>query len=202
MVFALTQLGSFLAGTGTALLVQFYIVPDAETRKRKAQRWEEDVRELSDILATSLMDAAGNAWAAQALYREERDKTGDEYSPAVVDHMARDAEKSTLALGSVIRTQVDWIMCRTIRFNPDDKAIERLKNLNGRYGALQIQVSPPPDRDTRTNEEFEEGWDKEREARETLIDQVQVLEGMSPPMPPRKLPWRRHHQGQNASTQR
>src|SRR5262245_23929892 len=36
-VFALTQVASFLVGSATALLVQFYIVPDAETRKRKAQ---------------------------------------------------------------------------------------------------------------------------------------------------------------------
>jgi len=183
LVFALTQLGSFLAGTATALVVQLYVVPDAETRKRRAQRWEEEVRQLSDVLATSLSEAATNAWAAQKLYREERERTSDEYNPAVVRHQAKDVQDSTLAFGSVIRTQVDRLIGRVIRFNPGDEEIKRLKSLNGDYQMRAILV---PDHDKRTDAEFEEGWGKERDAREALIKQVQVLESMSPPSPPKR----------------
>jgi hypothetical protein len=190
LVLALTLLGSFLAGTATALLIQLYVVPGAETRKRKAQRWEEDVRELSDVVALQLSDTAGDARAAQALYFAERGMIGYIYRPEAARDAAKESRDSSLAFGSLIYTHVDRLMGRVLQFNPDHDEIKRLTLLNHDYRMKAILVRLLPDRDDPTYEQFTKEWDKERKAREALIKQVQVLEGMSPPSPPRKLSWR------------
>jgi peptidoglycan biosynthesis protein MviN/MurJ (putative lipid II flippase) len=54
----MTLLVTFLVGAATALVVQLviqlYVVPRVETRKRRKDRWERDVRELGELLTTSV----------------------------------------------------------------------------------------------------------------------------------------------------
>ena len=58
LTFVLSLVGTFVVGTATALLIQLYVVPRVETRKRREDRWERDVRELSELLTTLLSDRA------------------------------------------------------------------------------------------------------------------------------------------------
>ena len=46
LAFLLSNLATFLVTIAAALLIQFYVVPRVETRKRKEDRWERDVRDL------------------------------------------------------------------------------------------------------------------------------------------------------------
>ena len=58
----MTFLLTFLVGVATALavqwVVQFYIVPRVETRKRREDRWERNLLELGDLLTTQLAECA------------------------------------------------------------------------------------------------------------------------------------------------
>src|SRR5487761_1254296 len=81
LALVLTLLGTFIVGTATALVIQLYVVPRVETRKRREDRWERDVRELSEVLTTSLTRLASEAHAAQMVFRTVHAELGDEYDP-------------------------------------------------------------------------------------------------------------------------
>src|SRR5260370_10250824 len=88
---------AYLLGAARALavqlVIQFYVVPRVETRKRREDRWERDVLELGQLLAGLLTDLANDAHTAQLVHRSVRDEPSDEYDPALVKRQAREAEK-------------------------------------------------------------------------------------------------------------
>jgi hypothetical protein len=187
----LTLLLTFLVGSATALavqlVVQLYVVPRVETRKRREDRWERDVRQLGELLTMRLTHLANEAHAAQLVYRTVRDDQTDEYGPALVARQAMDAEQTTWAYGDLIGTQVDWLVRRVQSPSPNAQEISQLKRLAGEYRAQAVHVRVLSDDDQRTETKFHETWKKESNAREALIKQVELLADL--PRPPR-APWR------------
>jgi hypothetical protein len=181
LVFGLGLLGSFIVGTLTASLIQLYIVPKVETRKRREDRWENDVRNLVELLTVRLTSLANEAFAAQLVYREKRDDTTDRYSPALVREGARAAREATWNYGGLMGTQVDLLTERVMSIKPKAQEIDRLKRLYGDYQRQAISVRPLPEDDKRTDAEFHKTWDKDSEAREALIAQVKLLAGLRHP---------------------
>jgi len=59
----------YLLGAASAFAVQFlieiYVVPRVDTRKRREERWEKDVLDLGELLSTSVQEVAGKAHTAQ-----------------------------------------------------------------------------------------------------------------------------------------
>jgi hypothetical protein len=183
----LTLLLTFLVGAATALavqwVVQLYLVPKVETRKRREDRWERDVLELGELLTTSLTDRANELHAAQLVYRDVRDRQGDEHDPALVARHAKDAEQEMFAYGSLIGTHVEWLIDRVLAPSPEASEIKRLDTLALKYRMQTTLVRVLPDEDNRTETEFDETWEKERAARTALIKQVELLADL--PHPPR-----------------
>jgi hypothetical protein len=186
----MTLLVTFLVGAATALVVQvviqFWVVPRVEKRKRREDRWERDVRELGELLTTSLTSLANEAHAAQLVFRDVRDEESDEYDPALVDRQARDAEQAMFAFGSLIGTQMDWLIGRVISPSPKADEIAHLQRVAGDYQKRAIFVRVLPEHDNRTDTAFHQDWDKEFTARKALIDQVILLADLR--HPPR-APW-------------
>ena len=180
----LTLLGTFIVGTATALVIQLYVVPRVETRKRREDRWERDVRELSEVLTTSLTRLASEAHAAQMVFRTVHAELGDEYDPPQVARSARSAREATWAYGGLITARVELLVRRVASPSPKAQEIERLQDLARAFQIRAIVVRQPPDPDEddkRTDAEFEEEWDKERAARQALIKQVAMLEDLRRP---------------------
>jgi hypothetical protein len=187
----LTPIVAVLIGAFAALIaqcvVQLYVVPRVEKRKRREDRWERDVRELGELLAMSLTDLANDAHAAQWVFRALRDDESDEHDPALVDRQARDAQEATSAYGSLIGAQVDWLADRVLSINRKAPEITRFQRVAQDYRMRAIFVRAPPEDDNRTDTAFDEAWEKERAARKALIEQVKLLADL--PHPPRES-WR------------
>lgn len=192
----LTLLVPYLVGAATALavqmVIQFYVVPRVETRKRREDRWERNVLDLGELLNTRLTSLAEDLHAAQLIFRAVRDEQSDEYDPALVARQAREAEQATWAYGGLIGTQVDWLIGRIVSLSPNAREIAQLQRVAQNYRARSILVRPLPDHDNRTDTEFAETWEKERAACEALINQVKLLADL--PHPPRAS-WYRQNVG-------
>jgi len=182
----------YLVGAATALavqlVVQFYVVPKVEKRKRREDRWERDVRELGELLAMRLTDLANDAHAAQLVFRAVRDDESDEHDPALVARQARDAQEATFAYGSLIGAQVDWLADRVLSINRKAPEITRFQRAERDYQMRAVIVRVLPEDDNRTDTAFDDGWDREHAARKALIEQVKLLADL--PHPPR-VPLRR-----------
>ena len=141
------------------------------------------MRELGELLTTSLTSLANDLHAAQLVFREVRDEESDKHDAALVARQARDAEQAMFAYGSLIGTQVDLLIGRVLSINPEAQEIDQLKRLDQDFRLRAIFVRALPDDDKRTDTEFHEAWDKESAAREALIKQVVLLEEYAPPSP-------------------
>jgi len=184
---------SFLVGAATALavqlVVQFFVVPKVETRKRREDRWERNVLELGELLTTRLTDVANELHAEQLVYRTTQDEPSDQYDHALVAQQGRDADRATWDYGGLISTQLDWLIRRVVSLSPKAQELAQLQHLADVHRAQALAVRPLHDQDNRNDSEFDETWEKERAARQALLDQVQLLADL--PHPPR-APWRAH----------
>lgn len=191
----------YLVGAASTLVVQvviqFWVVPRVEKRKRREDRWERDVRELGELLAMRLTDLANDTHAAQWLYRQERDKKSDEYDPALVARLAREGQQATFTYGSLIGAQVDWLADRVLSINRKAPDITRFQRAAQDYRMRAIFVRVPPEDDDRTDTAFDDAWEKERAARQALISQAKLLADL--PHPPR-VPLRAAVAGPEATT--
>ena len=188
-----TLLLTFLIGAATTLvaqlIIQFYAVPKVETRKRREDRWERDVRELGDLLTTELRRRAYDAHVEQGKFRDLRQReseSGLDQSKITQDReqQGRTAQEAAWAFGDLLSTRVDLLTGRIRSINPKAQVIREFHEAAGRYRSRTIiahQVRPGDD--DRTEEAFEEAWVKEGDARVALTKQLQVLEVL--PHPPR-----------------
>jgi hypothetical protein len=192
----LTLLATFLVGSAAALasqwVVQIYIVPKVEKRKRREDRWERDVRELGELLNMSLSGLAEEAHGAQWMVRELQREASDEYDPRLVAQQARDAQQAIWAYGNLIGNQVDWLIGRVRSINRKAPEIVRFHDVAGDYHrrAVMVRVAPGED-DNRPDTVFDDVWEKERAARKALIEQVEVLADLPRPPVRRTIAWER-----------
>lgn len=189
-----TLLVTFLVGAATTLVVQlviqFYAVPRVETRKRREDRWERDVRELGDLLTTELRRRAYEAHVEQGLFRDLRQletEHGPDQRKIAQDReqQARAAEQATQAFEALLSTRIKWLTGRIENINPKAREIKKFHEAAGDYRAwtVIVQVRPRPQDDDRTDAAFDEAWEKERAARTALMEQVELLADL--PHPPR-----------------
>jgi hypothetical protein len=178
-------LGAFLTLT-TQLFIQFYVVPKVEARKRREDRWERDMRELGELLTTSLGDRATHARAAQGLFEDLRELEGkSEYDPDRLvqfrtDHIS-ETRKATRAFTDLAHTRVSWLADRIIGFRPEADEITKFQHIRQLYW-LRVAVASGWD-EGDTGAEVEERWENEYKARTELIGQVKLLVDL--PHPPR-----------------
>jgi len=186
-VYLLSLLGTFVVGTATALLIQLYIVPRVETRKRREDRRERDVRELGDLLTTQVAERALKAEVGQGLFRDLRQlETEPGHDPRKLaqsrEQQAEDAREAARTFEDLLSTRIKWVTGRIEKIAPKAREIKKFHDAATRYRAQVIiaQVVRPED-DDRTDAEFEEAWDKERNARKALLEQVELLADLRHP---------------------
>ena len=188
----LTLLVTFLVGAATALtvqlVVQFLVVPRVETRKRREDRWERNVLELGELLTTVLDRRAYEAKVEQGKFRDlrqlESEPELDQRRIAQLkEEQGRTAQQATWAFGDLVRTRLDWLANRVRNFAPEASAIVKLDKAALHYRTRAIFVQVRPQDDERTESAFDEGWDKEYDARGALVKEVKQLADL--PLPPR-----------------
>ena len=203
-----TLLVTFLVGAATTLVVQlviqFYAVPRVETRKRREDRWERDVRELGDLLTTELGRRAYDAHVEQGKFRDLRQletESGPDQRKIAQEReqQARAAEQVTQAFEDLLSTRIKWLTGRIEKINPKAREIKKFHEAAAHYRQLTIivQVRPRPEDDDRTDATFDEAWVKERAARTALMKQVELLADLPHPPVRRSLRWRRRSPSDN-----
>jgi len=193
----LTPLLTFLVGAATALVVQWvvqlYLVPKVETRKRREDRWERNVLELGDLLTTQVAERAFEVQVGQGLFRDLRQlatESGlDQRKVAQSrEHQAEAAEEARRAFEDLLGTRIKWLTGRIEKIDPKAREIKKFHDAAQLYRARTIIVQVRPQDDDRTDAAFDEAWDMERAARKVLIEQVELL--ADAPHPPRGQGWR------------
>lgn len=182
LTFVLSLVGTFVVGTATALLIQLYVVPRVETRKRREDRWERDVRELGDLLTTELDERAREAQVGQDLFRDLRQLEAKPGLAQSRERQAEEARQAAWAFEDLLSKRIKWLAARIEKIAPKAPAIVKFHAAWSWYRAQVIiaQVVRPQD-DDRTDDAFEEAWQKERDARKALLEQVELLADMRRP---------------------
>lgn len=188
----LTLLGTFLAGTATALLIQLYIAPKVETRKRREDRWERNVLEFGELLTTVLDRRAYEAKLEQGKFRDlrqlESEPGFDERRIAQLkEEQARTAQQATWDFGDLLSTRFDWLASRVRSIAPAAAEIVKFDIAVRHYQTRAILAQVRPQDDDRTDGAFDEHWEKEGSARSALLKEVRQLADL--PRPPRAS-WR------------
>lgn len=181
----LSLLGTFLVGIATALLIQLYIVPRVETRKRREDRWERNVVELGELLTTNLADLANEARASQefvCFLREEA--SGPEFDEEKVARGLREktqeARQATRVFADTARGRIDYLANRVIGFSPESAQISKFQLLWMRYTFRLMWVTGWDSAD-RSSDAVNKSWDEERGARTALAKQVSLLADLRHP---------------------
>jgi hypothetical protein len=179
------------------VVIQLYVVPRVETRKRREDRWERNVLEFGDLLTTSLGDRAGEARSAQWLFRltrQETSKLSESDQAKIAQHLSergRDARQASTVFVGVMRARVDWLADRIEAFGPAADEIIKFRHAWMTYQLRALRVSGWYEDEDQTDTAIEDGWDKESKARTELISQVKLLADL--PHPPRASLRRRVH---------
>jgi len=163
------------------LVIQFCVVPRVETRKRREDRWERDVRELGELLTTQLAERADAANVEQSAFRfllqleSTADADKDKVSHLKDEHSLK-ARHATAAFNDLAHTRVPWLVGRVKSIDPDSAEIVKFGTVARHHRIRAISVDDwsgvyvHPEDPT-----FDEAWDQERDARRALVEQVTAL---------------------------
>jgi hypothetical protein len=180
------------------VVIQLYIVPRVETRKRREDRWERNVLELGELLTNQLRQRAAEARAAQGTFRAVRQLEGrtDVNQERVARFKSEDslkANQATRAYYELVHTRLLWLVDRIRSFSLADE-IGQFASVARRYQLRGWDVDSWSEDDERTDTAFEEAWDQEYKARTALMKHVNLLANLEhPPRAASRLAraWRR-----------
>lgn len=188
------------------VVVQFYVVPRVESRKRQEDRWERDVRELGELLTTSFGSYARELRYEQSTLRALKQMVGDPNvdSTKVAEGLTartRSTLEAVTAFSDLAQTRVDWLAERVQAFMPTSVKILRLQLAMLRYyERVQGVIGLHRDGDL-TDATFDQAWEQAYAARDDLIKQVRLLANL--PHPPRaslRLKWKKRRLAINEET--
>jgi hypothetical protein len=189
----LTLLVTFLLGAALTLIVQLYLVPRVETRKRREDRWERNVLELGELLTTQVRRLGQEARSAQSTFRflhqglEGVSGLDEDKLEQARREQAPKTQQATEDFHDLVNTRVDWLVDRIRSFtNPEPRILSKF-DFAARHYWVSAMISHWPEDDPRTESAFEQEWTDEREARRALIRAIERLADL--PHPPRAS-WR------------
>lgn len=182
----------FAGGVLTAFLaqsvVQLYVVPRAEQRKRREQRWEQNVIELADLLAGDLTRLAGEAASEVRVYVAVVGSM-DERERAEKDSVLRDwasvAREKQRAYDAMVRGRLELLLDRVVAFSPDAEQLTAVRRHAAIFRLRALGTSRYQyELDEADADEVDQAWDAEAMAREGLISEAARLSaGRRPPRP-------------------
>lgn len=186
---------AYLVGAGTTLaaqtVLQLYVVPSVEARKRREARFEENVKELGDLLSGAVTDAAWTATSSMtvnaatittaAAHRDELTEGQVEVHRRFVME-GRDDEAAYVAL---IQGRVRLLTDRIVDHSPDAPELRGFRETARRlvsspptsaliasFDALTVKISA---------EQAHESWTAERDQLTALINETAKLSARKRP---------------------
>jgi hypothetical protein len=180
-----TVLLPYLIGAASAFAVQFliqiYVVPRVETRKRREERWEKDVLDLGELLSTTVQEAAVKARAAQQFVRVVNDfplgpdDSVDERDRILAQRQA-DALQDTRVFNDLVHFRTDWIADRITDFQIKSDKIFAFALASFQYQAniLSIRGSMYSYQEM-AEDDFNDMWQAEWSARTGMLKEIKSL---------------------------
>lgn len=187
------NVGSVLVGALVALigtvLVQLWLIPLVDSRKRREQRWESDVRALGELL--TFTQPGVHLEVHGALYRQMRlaDRPEDA-DPVRWDQFVReDNEERRAAWRRYDQTeaQVDWLVNRVESLAPQSPLLRafRTKARKLKIASLDLlSLRCAPDDQPLTQEALDQARQSNYEATRSLVDELKRLADVRPPRNP------------------
>jgi hypothetical protein len=173
----------YLVGAASAFVVQFliqiYVVPRAETAKRRRQRWEQDVLDLGELLSTTINDLAGKARSAQLHVRWAMEVVGNpNFDQAMVQRELPELKTASREAMESFQDQVTfrsgWMVNRIEKYRHSDK-VGAFSGASRTYRLHLIKFPVVDDWLGLSEEDFEAWWDTERRLRTALDSTVRNL---------------------------
>jgi hypothetical protein len=170
------------------IVLQLFIVPRVDTRRRRSERFERNVLDLGELLTSELDARAQQAYREQSWLRVMRENyRGPEFDAAKVERAVREqsakARQVSWDLMGLVRARVNWLVERVAAFTPEADEIRSFQYAWMWYLLHAEKIADWPEDDARPDAEFEADWRAEQEARNKLTGQVKVLADL--PHPPR-----------------
>jgi hypothetical protein len=192
-------MANILIGAALALVVQLVVqlgvVPMVQSRARRAGRWEQAVRDLKELLKTSLSDRGTDARAAQGLYGDlvklaaEPGQDPDRIA-RIRDNHVWEIRKATRAFTDLAHTRVGLLTDEIMAFKPGADELAKLEIISRQYWLAVAFISGWKEDDTEG--EIDDRWSREYQERTALLAQVRLLAGMHrPPRASMRRRWRR-----------
>jgi hypothetical protein len=182
-------LAPYLIGAAAALavqmLLQFYVTPRVDTRRRRAERFESDVLGLGELLTSELEQRAYQARLEQSLFRLIRQKveSGQVQTARGVDEHASKARQLTWDFIGFARTRIGWLAERIEAFSPEAEEIIKFQIAWMLYLLRAEAIAGWSADEEQPDTEFEAAWQAELDARHKLTERGKALANL--PHPPR-----------------
>lgn len=184
-------LAPYLIGAATTLIVQlviqFFVVPRVDTRKRREDRFERNVLELGALLTSEAGERARKVRLEQSIFRSMK-QAGYGSEPDQEQRMKEqggNTQSLTWEFIGFVRTRILWPAERVMAFTPSADEIIKFQLAVMRYLLRAEGIAGWSQEDERTDDEFEAAWEAEEETRSNLIRQVKLLADL--PHPPRPV---------------
>ena len=189
-------LGPVLVGSGATLVattfVQLWVVPRVETRKRRDDRWERDVRDLGELLAFDYPKARGGIQHVLAIHAIATEAVaGGGVDPASVSAFM-EKERESLAEQAETFTQVceriDWLAEQVLRRDYSGKALDPLRSARMGLFIARARANMVRPRSWEvgdasvSHDQVTEIMDRLQDAHKALVKAVSDL-SMNPPPP-------------------
>jgi hypothetical protein len=166
------------------LIIQLGVVPMVQSRARRAGRWEQAVRDLIELLNTTVSDRGSEAQALQGLYGDllkleaEPGQDRDRIAKIRTDNIW-ETRKANRAFVDLAHTRVGLHTDEILAFRPKANEIVKLEILARQYWIRVAIASSWAENDIAAD--IEESWKEEYRARLALIRQARFLADLRHP---------------------
>lgn len=169
-----------------AIAVQLFVVPLADSRKRREQRWEEDVRTLGELLLFAQPKVLNSFWRmllrTAALASLEG---GDAKRVEKAKQENRDGLRAAADDFDGIGNQIRWLTDRVISLAPSSQSSQELMVLVTLYrgASMVLDALVPqyrPGGSAPSADEVRDGVAKARKATQNLADVVTDIANTGP----------------------
>lgn len=188
-------IGAVIALVGT-VLVQLWLVPLVDTRKRREQRWEEDVLALGQLLTLDQPRIVGELrselyWLALLVDPpDDLDTTTKHWAALEAEH--KDMLRAVRREFDSLATRIDWLAGRVIALAPRAKPLDHLASQSRKYRLSHIKFGMlewrQPHLDHRspplTDDEIDTAAKALSEITREIVKDLQDLATASPPRNP------------------
>jgi hypothetical protein len=197
VVHALGDSLPYVIGFGSAVAVQIvtqvWLVPRAESRKRRDDRWLQDVLDLGELLTGPVRERAEAARNAQAVLLGMRNFPASTLAPdarlkermRAIFEQEQAVRLADAALADLVDSRVAWLADRIIGDRADSKAIVPFVQASLPYRVYVPEVGAARTRGLDVLA-LSDAWQKEQERRRKMMEAVMALSLMRhPPRPTR-----------------